>query len=62
MAELPEKQAEVFWLSCVEGLTHQEIAGRMQLPAGESRVLLHRARAGLAAFLNPDSLPERHSS
>jgi RNA polymerase sigma-70 factor (ECF subfamily) len=58
MAELPDKQAEVFWLSCIEGLSHQEIAGRMQLPPGEVRVLLHRARARLAAFLNP----ERHSS
>jgi RNA polymerase sigma factor (sigma-70 family) len=61
MAELPEKQAEVFWLSCIEGLSHQEIAGRLRLPPGELRVLLHRARAGLAAYLNPDWLRARDS-
>src|SRR5262249_51744031 len=29
LTELPEKQAEVFWLSCLEGLSHQQIAGLM---------------------------------
>lgn len=62
MAELPAKQAEVFWLSCIEGLSHPEIGRRMQLPPAEIRVLLHRARAGLAALLNPDSLRERDLS
>jgi RNA polymerase sigma-70 factor (ECF subfamily) len=52
MAELPEKQAEVFWLSCLEGLSHQQIASEMQLPQGEVRVLLHRARTRLDAILN----------
>jgi RNA polymerase sigma-70 factor (ECF subfamily) len=26
MIELPDKQAQVFWLSCVEGLSHQQIS------------------------------------
>ncbi len=52
MAELPDKQAEVFWLSCVEGLSHQQIAGRMEIPPGEVRVLLHRARMHLRAVLD----------
>jgi RNA polymerase sigma-70 factor (ECF subfamily) len=53
LAELPDKQAEVFWLSCVEGLSHQEIADRLQVAPGEVRVLLHRARARLRAILEP---------
>ena len=52
MAELPDKQAEVFWLSCVEGLSHQQISGRMEIPPGEVRVLLHRARRQLRAVLD----------
>jgi RNA polymerase sigma-70 factor (ECF subfamily) len=51
LAELPDKQAEVFWLSCVEGLSHQQIADRLQVAPGEVRVLLHRARARLRAIL-----------
>ena len=54
MAELPGKQAEVFWLSCLEGLAHQQIADLMQIPPGEVRVLLHRARTRLGAVLNLD--------
>jgi RNA polymerase sigma-70 factor (ECF subfamily) len=52
MAELPDKQAQVFWLSCVEGLSHQQISDRMTIPPGEVRVLLHRARAHLRAVLD----------
>ena len=52
LAELPDKQAEVFWLSCVEGLSHQQISSRMEVPPGEVRVLLHRARTHLRAVLN----------
>jgi RNA polymerase sigma factor (sigma-70 family) len=51
MAELPDKQAQVFWLSCVEGLSHQQISGRMEIPPGEVRVLLHRARTHLREIL-----------
>src|SRR6266481_1001511 len=52
MAELPDKQAQVFWLSCVEGLSHQHISDRLEVPPGEVRVLLHRARAHLRAALD----------
>ena len=61
MAELPEKQAEVFWLSCLEGLSHQQIADLLQVPPGEVRVLLHRARTRLRAVLNLDRLHERET-
>jgi RNA polymerase sigma-70 factor (ECF subfamily) len=52
MAELSDKQAQVFWLSCVEGLPHQQISERMEIPPGEVRVLLHRARTHLRAVLD----------
>lgn len=51
MAELPDKQSQVFWLSCIEGLPHQQISDHMKIPPGEVRVLLHRARAHLRAVL-----------
>ena len=53
LAGLPEKQAEVFWLSCVEGMPHREICDQLQISAGEVRVLLHRARARLRSALEP---------
>jgi RNA polymerase sigma-70 factor (ECF subfamily) len=53
LARLPDKQADVFWLSCVEGLSHQRIADRIQVTPGEARVLLHRARMRLWAILEP---------
>lgn len=59
LAVLPDKQAEVFWLSCVEGLSHQQIAGRMEIPPGEVRVLLHRARTHLRAVLDRSATTER---
>jgi len=59
MAELPEKQAEVFWLSCLEGLSPHQIAARMQIPPGQVRVLLHRARTRLGAILNLNRIHER---
>jgi RNA polymerase sigma-70 factor (ECF subfamily) len=59
MAELPEKQAEVFWLSCLEGLAHRQVADLMEVPLGEVRVLLHRARTRLGTALNLDQLHER---
>ena len=55
MAELPAKQAEVFWAGCVDGLSHQQIAESMEIPAGEVRVLLHRARARLRAILDRET-------
>jgi RNA polymerase sigma-70 factor (ECF subfamily) len=55
IAELPDKQAQVFWLSCVEGLSHQQISDRLEIPPGEVRVLLHRARTQLSAMLDRDA-------
>ena len=51
MAELPGKQAEVFWLCSIEGLSHRQVGLQMEIPESESRVLLHRARSRLSAML-----------
>ncbi|MDA8563117.1 sigma-70 family RNA polymerase sigma factor [Mariniblastus sp.] len=46
--EIPVKQSRVFWLCCVEGLSHEDISRHLQISINESRVLLHRARSRLA--------------
>ena len=51
MGRLPAKQASVFWLSCVEGWSHQEIGEHLRVRPGAVRVLLHRARAALTRRL-----------
>ncbi len=51
MAELPDKQAQVFWMSCVEGLSHEQLSDRLEVSPGEVRVLLHRARTHLRTAL-----------
>jgi RNA polymerase sigma-70 factor (ECF subfamily) len=61
MAELPDKQGEVFWLNCIEGLSHQQISDRMNVPPGGVRVLLHRARERLRAVLDPEQLGEKET-
>ena len=53
LSELPRKQAEVFWLSGVEGISHRDIGEQLGISDGEVRVLLHRARAWLRARLGP---------
>jgi RNA polymerase sigma factor (sigma-70 family) len=58
LAQLPDKQAEVFWLSCIEGQSHQQISAEMEVAPGEVRVLLYRARAGLAKLLESRLLDE----
>ena len=51
LGRLPERQASVFWLSCVEGWSHQDIADHLRVTPGAVRVLLHRARATLTRRL-----------
>jgi RNA polymerase sigma factor (sigma-70 family) len=59
MAMLSEKQAEVFWLCCIEGLSHQQVGLQMQITELESRVLLHRARSRLGEALGSALLGPR---
>ena len=48
--ELPDGYREVFILHDVEGLTHQEIGGRLGIDAGTSKSQLSRARHALRAY------------
>jgi RNA polymerase sigma-70 factor, ECF subfamily len=59
LGRLPAKQAEVFWLSAVENLSHVAIARQMAIRDGEVRVLLHRARVRLRAALEAASPQSR---
>lgn len=59
LVELPKKQAEVFWLNCVEQLSHEDISRQLMMTANESRVLLHRARSQLAKIFNPQQSKTR---
>jgi RNA polymerase sigma factor (sigma-70 family) len=58
LADMPEQYAEVFWLCCVESLSHEQVSRRLDITPGAARVLLHRARTRLRAALkihNPDA-------
>jgi RNA polymerase sigma-70 factor (ECF subfamily) len=50
---LPERHAEVFTLTCVEGLSYDEAAAVLGISENNVGVLLHRARARLRELLAP---------
>jgi RNA polymerase sigma factor (sigma-70 family) len=52
LARLPAGAREVFVLYDVEGYTHDEIAGLLDISAGTSKSQLHRARMLLRSHLN----------
>jgi RNA polymerase sigma factor (sigma-70 family) len=56
---LPDKQAEVFWLVCVEGLSNAEVGRQLAITPNEARVLVHRARTHLAKMLNIENMIAR---
>ena len=43
VAALPHKQAEAFWLVCIEELSIDEAGRQLAITANETRVLVHRA-------------------
>jgi len=51
LAELPERQADVFWLSEVEILQHREIADSFDATTQEVAMWLHRAKQKLRRLL-----------
>jgi RNA polymerase sigma factor (sigma-70 family) len=61
VSQLPKKQAEAFWLTCIEGFSIDEISDLMSITANEARVLVHRARERLSGLLNPPALVTRKS-
>jgi RNA polymerase sigma-70 factor (ECF subfamily) len=51
VARLPEGARQIFVLHDVEGYTHEEIGGLLDLAPGTSKSQLHRARMMLRAYL-----------
>jgi RNA polymerase sigma factor (sigma-70 family) len=47
LSNLPEKQAEVFWLRCIEQMSYDEIAYQIGSDANTVGVLIHRAKMRL---------------
>lgn len=50
---LPESQREVILLSCLEGMTYEDVAEVTGNPIGTVRSRLHRGRAALREALDP---------
>ena len=61
LASIPDLQAQVFWLHCIEDVAISDIAIQLELSHNHARVLLHRCRERLRAAmeLNHPSLIER---
>lgn len=53
LSQLPEQQAEAFWLRQVEDLEVSQVAEQMSLEPGHVRVLVHRAAVALRLLLGP---------
>ena len=51
MANMPDRQAEAFWLVCVEERTYEEVAQQMGVQRNAVGVLVHRARQHLRSRL-----------
>lgn len=56
VGRLPTKQAEAFWLVCVEQREHDEIAELLDITSNSLAVLIHRARKTLQKRLEQDYL------
>jgi RNA polymerase sigma factor (sigma-70 family) len=52
MTELPTNQAEVFWLSEVEMLSHADIAAQLDATTDQVAVWLHRGKRKLRTLLS----------
>ncbi|MEP3479955.1 MAG: sigma-70 family RNA polymerase sigma factor [Fuerstiella sp.] len=51
LARIPELQAQVFWLHCIEEVEMSDVAIQLELTQSHTRVLLHRCRERLRAAL-----------
>jgi len=51
VAQLPNRESEVFCLACFEELSHEEIANALEMSRGAVATLLGRARQKLAAII-----------
>ena len=62
LANIPDLQAQVFWLHCIEEVALSDIAVQLKLSHSHARVLLHRCRERLRAAmeLNHPSLVRKN--
>jgi RNA polymerase sigma-70 factor (ECF subfamily) len=61
LTQLPDRQAEVFCLRWIEGMSYEEIAARLEIEANHVGVLLNRARTRLRQLLDRFVTPENAS-
>ena len=47
LTKLPQRQAEAFWLACVEEMTYEEVGRQLCIDTSTVGVLIHRARRRL---------------
>jgi RNA polymerase sigma-70 factor (ECF subfamily) len=59
LGHLPDRQAEVFCLRCLEDLSYRDIAKQLDLKVSAVSVLLHRARSRLRELLQQTVRNER---
>lgn len=63
MTELPQRQAEVFWLREVEELNHEQIADQLEVSTSQVATWLHRAKRKLRQLLaDRDEMTEEVAS
>jgi RNA polymerase sigma factor (sigma-70 family) len=51
LSKLPQRQAEAFWLACVEEMTYEEVGRQLGVDTSTVGVLIHRARRRLREVL-----------
>ena len=65
LARLPARQAEAFYLHCIEGISYEEIAERLDVTVNHVGVLLNRARRQLRQlldrFVNTENVKQENS-
>jgi RNA polymerase sigma factor (sigma-70 family) len=47
LTKLPQRQAEAFWLACIEEMTYEEVGRQLNIDTSTVGVLIHRARRRL---------------
>jgi RNA polymerase sigma-70 factor (ECF subfamily) len=58
LARLPADQREVLMLVCVEGMSYQQVADILGMPAGTVMSRLHRARARMRLWMHGEEPPK----
>ncbi len=51
LTKLPQRQAEAFWLACIEEMTYEEVGRQLGIDTSTVGVLIHRARRRLREAL-----------